>query len=81
MLDVAEEHFWLLTYGTVVGTLKVRIRRDANEQVSVPAPWSPPSRRRVCSRAHPLLQAVLAAVRERMALVVAETTVEIVRVE
>ncbi|KAG8182101.1 hypothetical protein JTE90_018373 [Oedothorax gibbosus] len=33
VLEFRNEHFWLLGFDKIVGTLHVRIRRDANEQV------------------------------------------------
>lgn len=33
VLEVLEHHFWTLTYGSIVGTLHIKVRRDANEQL------------------------------------------------
>lgn len=33
VLEVRNEHFWTLGFGTLVGSVHVRIRRDANEQL------------------------------------------------
>ncbi|XP_075059808.1 zinc transporter 6 isoform X1 [Mixophyes fleayi] len=33
VLEVRNEHFWTLGFGTMAGSLHVRIRRDANEQL------------------------------------------------
>ncbi|XP_065192936.1 zinc transporter 6-A-like [Sycon ciliatum] len=32
VLEIRKEHFWMLSFGTMAGSLHVRIRRDANEQ-------------------------------------------------
>lgn len=33
VLEFRNEHFWTLGYNNLVGTIHVRVRRDANEQV------------------------------------------------
>nr|XP_033794531.1 zinc transporter 6 isoform X2 [Geotrypetes seraphini] len=33
VLEVRNEHFWMLGFGTLAGSVHVRIRRDANEQM------------------------------------------------
>ena len=33
VLEFRNEHFWTLSFGRIAGSLHVRVRRDANEQV------------------------------------------------
>lgn len=33
VLELRNEHFWTVGFGTLVGSLYARVRRDANEQV------------------------------------------------
>jgi Co/Zn/Cd efflux system component len=90
VLEVREEHFWLHTYSTVVGTLHVRVRRDANEQVGVSFRvfFASLVLISVCVcvcvcvssvRVRVIAQTVLVAIRERMAPVAGDMTVQIVR--
>ena len=40
VLEFREEHFWTLSLGTLAGSLQVRIRRDADEQLVLAHVWN-----------------------------------------
>lgn len=40
VLEFREEHFWTLSFGVLVGSLHVRIRRDADEQLVLAHVWN-----------------------------------------
>lgn len=40
VLEFRDEHFWTLSFGVLVGSLHVRIRRDADEQLVLAHVWN-----------------------------------------
>lgn len=40
VLEFRDEHFWTLSFGTLVGSLHVRVRRDADEQLVLAHVWN-----------------------------------------